>query len=234
MPAGFLKRLREITREHDTLLIFDEVITGFRWSKGGAQKRLGVTPDLTVLAKIVAGGLPGGAVAGRADVLDQLDAQIMKQAAREKIGHQGTFNANPLCAAAAVTTLSIIERGDTCDKAEATAEAIRTGMRKILVEEGIAWGIYGDASAFQIFQNPRKLPIDPMTFDAGKLGFQGLKGVRNPDLAYRLRIALIANGIDIMGSPGGLTSAAHTAEDVASTLEAFRTSVRWMKADGDV
>ena len=174
-------------------------------------------------------------MAGRADVLDQLDAQIMKQAAREKIGHQGTFNANPLCASAAVTTLSIIERGDACEKAEATADAIRKGMAEDPgPKEGVAWGVYGDASAFQVFQNPKKLAIDPMTFDAGKLGFAGLKGVRNPDLAYRLRIALIANGVDIMGSPGGLTSAAHTAEDVAQTLEAFRTSVKWMKADGDV
>ncbi len=234
LPAGFLKRLREITRKHDTLLIFDEVITGFRWSRGGAQKRFGITPDLTILAKIVAGGLPGGAVAGRAAILDQLDAQTMKQAGREKIGHQGTFNANPLCAAAATTTLSIIERGDACERAEATAEEIRSGMRKILVEEGVAWGVYGDASAFQIFQNPKRLPLDPATFDASKLGFQGLKGVRNPDLAYRLRIALIAQGVDIMGSPGGLVSAVHGPAEVAHTLEAFRTAVRWLKADGDV
>lgn len=234
LPSGFLPRLREITRQHDTLLIFDEVITGFRWSPGGAQKRFGVVPDLTVLAKIVAGGLPGGAVAGRAAVLDQLDAQTMKQAGREKIGHQGTFNANPLSAAAAVTTLSIIEGQDVCDRAEKTAEQIRAGLRQILVDEDVAWGVYGDASAFQIFQNPGRLPLDPATFDASTLGFEGLKRVRNPELAYRLRIALIANGVDIMGSPGGLVSAVHGPEEVAQTLEAFRTAIRWLKADGDV
>src|SRR5690606_21668545 len=65
MPPGFIAKLREVTREHGVLLIFDEVITGFRWSRGGAQGRIGITPDLCVLAKIVAGGLPGGAVAGR-------------------------------------------------------------------------------------------------------------------------------------------------------------------------
>ncbi len=234
LPAGFLQRLREITRAHGTVLIFDEVITGFRWSRGGAQQRFGITPDLTVLAKIVAGGLPGGAVAGRADILDQLDAKAMKQASREKIGHQGTFNANPLCAAAATTTLAIIEREDVSERAEKTAAAIRSGLRQILIDEDVAWGVYGEASAFQIFQNPKKLPIDPATFDAGKLGFQDLKGVRNPDLAYRLRIALIANGVDIMGAPGGLVSAAHGPDEVARTLEAFRTAVRWLKADGDV
>ena len=92
VPAPSCASLRAIAA---WLLIFDEVITGFRWSRGGAQGRFGITPDMCVLAKIVAGGLPGGAVAGRADIMDQLDAAIAKDAGREKIGHQGTFNANP-------------------------------------------------------------------------------------------------------------------------------------------
>ncbi|MCL4768210.1 MAG: aminotransferase class III-fold pyridoxal phosphate-dependent enzyme [Hyphomicrobiaceae bacterium] len=234
LPPGFIARLREITRAHGVLLIFDEVITGFRWSRGGAQARIGVTPDMCVLAKIVAGGLPGGAVAGRADIMDQLDAAAARRSSREKIGHQGTFNANPMCAAAAVATLSIVEKENVCAEAEATAGAIRAGMRQILVEEQVPWGVYGEASAFLIFQNPAKLPLDPATFDPLRLGFAGLKGARNPDLAYRLRVALLANGVDIMGAPGGLVSAAHGEREVAHTLEAFRTAVRWMKAEGDV
>jgi glutamate-1-semialdehyde 2,1-aminomutase len=107
-------------------------------------------------------------------------------------------------------------------------------MRRILAEEQIPWGIYGDASSFLIFQNSSRLPIDPATFDARRLDFKALKGARNPDLAYRLRIAMLANGVDIMGAPGGLVSATHGAEEVGRTLEAFRTSVRWMKAEGDV
>jgi glutamate-1-semialdehyde 2,1-aminomutase len=234
MPPGFIAKLREITREHGVLLIFDEVITGFRWSRGGAQARIGITPDMCVLAKIVAGGLPGGAVAGRADIMDQLDATAAKRSAREKIGHQGTFNANPLCAAAAVATLSIVEKEDVCERAERTAEAIRSGMRQILIEEQIPWGVYGEASAFIIFQNPKKLPLDPATFDPLQYGFAELKAARNADLSHRLRIALLANGVDIMGAPGGLVSATHGEREVAQTLEAFRTAVRWMKADGDV
>jgi glutamate-1-semialdehyde 2,1-aminomutase len=234
LPAGFLADVRESTRKHGVVLIFDEVITGFRWSRGGAQARYRVTPDMCVLAKIVAGGLPGAAVAGRADILDQLDAAAAKGAGREKVGHQGTFNANPLSSAAAVAMLSVIEKEDVCLKAERTAAEIRDGVRRILVEEGIPWGIYGEASGFHVFQNPRRLDIDPATFDAGKLGFSGLKGARNPDLAYRLRVALLANGVDIMGAPGGLVSAVHGPREVARTLEAFRTSVRWMKAEGDV
>src|SRR5437588_8947440 len=169
LPEGFLAGLRAATKKHGVVLILDEVITGFRWSRGGAQARFGVIPDLCVLAKIVAGGLPGGAVAGRAAIMDQLDAAASKAAKREKIGHQGTFNANPLCAAAAVATLSIVEREDVCDRAEATTQEIREGMRQILAEEDVPWGVYGEASSFLIFQNPNRLPIDPAAFDPRKL-----------------------------------------------------------------
>ena len=173
LPAGFLAGLRELTRKHGVILIFDEVITGFRWSRGGAQARYRLTPDMCILAKIVAGGLPGGAVAGRADIMSQLDAAAAKAAGREKIGHQGTFNSNPLCAAAAVATLGIVEREDVCAEAERTAGEIREGMRGILVEEQIPWGVYGEASAFLIFQNPNRLKLDPATFDPLAARLQG-------------------------------------------------------------
>src|SRR4051812_38340533 len=234
LPQGFLPGLRAITRERGIVMILDEVITGFRWSRGGAQARFGVIPDICVLAKIVAGGLPGGAVAGTRDIMDQLDQAAAKAAGREKIGHQGTFNSNPLCAAAAVATLSIVEREDVCAKAEATAEKVRAGMRQILAEEDVPWGIYGDASAFLIFQNPAGLDIDPRTFDPRRYGFSELKAMRNAGQSHRLRVAMLANGVDIMGAPGGLVSAVHDPHDVAHTLEAFRTSVRWLKAEGDI
>jgi glutamate-1-semialdehyde 2,1-aminomutase len=121
-----------------------------------------------------------------------------------------------------------------CAKAEATAQAIRAGMRQVLTEEDVPWGIYGDASAFIIFQNPNGIAIDPQTFDPLKLGFGELKAARNPSMSHRLRIALLANGDDIMGAPGGLVSAVHGPEEVARTLDAFRTSVRWLKAEGDI
>jgi glutamate-1-semialdehyde 2,1-aminomutase len=233
LPEGFLGELRTLTRRDGVVLIFDEVITGFRWSRGGAQGRYRVTPDMCILAKIVAGGLPGGAVAGRADIMSQIDPAAAKAAGREKIGHQGTFNANPLTAAAAVATLGIVEREDVCERAERTAAQIRDGLRAILSEEQIPWGVYGEASAFLIFQNPNRLAIDPAAFDPLELGFKGLKGARNPNLAYRLRIAMLANGVDIMGAPGGLVSATHGPREVAQTLEAFRTAVRWLKAEGE-
>jgi glutamate-1-semialdehyde 2,1-aminomutase len=234
LPPGFLAGVRELSRQHGVLLIFDEVITGFRWSRGGAQGRYGITPDLCILAKILAGGLPGGAVAGRAEILDQLDASAAAAGKREKIGHQGTFNANPLSAAAGVAMLSHLEEHDACLVAERTATQLRAGLRQVLVEEAIPWGIYGEASAFLIFPNPKRLAIDPARFDPLELAFEGLKGARDPELCYRLRLAMLANGVDIMGAPGGLVSAVHGAEDVDRTLEAFRTAVRWLKAEGDI
>jgi glutamate-1-semialdehyde 2,1-aminomutase len=234
LPPGFLAGLRELSRRHQVLLIFDEVVTGFRWSRGGAQARYGVLPDLTILAKILAGGLPGGAVAGRAEVLDQLDAAAAKAAKREKIGHQGTFNANPLSAAAGLAALRIVEGEEVSAAAERTAAQLRAELTRVLIEEDVAWGIYGEASAFLIFPNPKRLAIDPANFDPLRLGFAGLKGARDPDLCYRLRLAMLANGVDIMGAPGGLVSASHSARDVDRTLAAFRTAVRWLKAEGDI
>ena len=234
VPPGFVAALREATRRRGVLLIMDEVITGFRWSRGGAQSRYGITPDLCVLAKILAGGLPGGAVAGRRDVMDQLDAAAAKAARREKIGHQGTFNANPLCAAAAVATLQLVETTEACAQAEATAESIRNGMRKILIEDQVPLGIYGEVSTFVIFPNPSRIAIDAATFDPLKLGFRGIKGARDANLINRLRLAMLANGVDIMGGPGGVVSATHGPREVALTLEAFRTAVQWLRAEGDI
>lgn len=234
LPPGFLARLREATARRGIVLIFDEVVTGFRWSPGGAQALYGIVPDMCALAKIVAGGMPGGAVAGKREIFDQLDFAAMRAASREKVQHQGTYNANPICAAAGVATLSIVEREDVCERACRTAATLRDGMRAILVEEGVPWGVYGDRSTFVIFVNPAGLAIDPAIFDPLALGFKGLKGTRDPSIAARLRVAMLANGVDIMGAPGGVVSAVHGPEEVARTLEAFRVAVRWMKAEGDV
>ncbi len=104
----FLHELRRLTERAGTLLIMDEVITGFRVSPGGAQVAFGVRPDLSSFAKIVAGGLPGAAVAGRADVLDRLDFAVAARTGQEKVQHPGTFNANPVSAAAGTAALGVI------------------------------------------------------------------------------------------------------------------------------
>jgi glutamate-1-semialdehyde 2,1-aminomutase len=106
---GYLHELRARTRERGAVLIFDEVITGFRYAPGGTQQYFDVTPDLTTLAKIVAGGLPGGALAGRADIMSVLAHRGNGDWDRtRRVAHAGTFNANPVSAAAGITTLELV------------------------------------------------------------------------------------------------------------------------------
>src|SRR5690606_30967174 len=120
-------------------LVFDEVITGFRVSPGGAQAECGILPDITTMAKVVAGGLPGGAVAGRADILDQLDFGAAASRKREKVQHPGTFNANPVSAAAGIAALDIVATTDACRRANDSAAALRDGFNEILAVEGVPW-----------------------------------------------------------------------------------------------
>src|SRR5262249_15168020 len=110
MPGGesFLFPLRGMTAQRGIVLVFFAVVSGVRCSPGGAQAAYDITPDMTTLAKIIAGGLPGGAVVGRKDILDGLDFAVSSAAGRDKVPHQGTFNANPLSAAAGIATLEIV------------------------------------------------------------------------------------------------------------------------------
>jgi glutamate-1-semialdehyde 2,1-aminomutase len=234
LPPGFIQALREVTARRGVLLIFDEVITGFRWSPGGAQAALGVTPDLSILAKIVAGGLPGGAVVGRRDIMDLLDFTATRAAKREKVQHQGTYNANPLSAAAAIAALEIVATTDACARANDTTARLRDAMRQVLVEEGVPWGVYGDASAFHIFPNPGGLPVDPASFDPQKFGFKVLKGARDGALVGKLRMALMNEGVDIMPSPGGLVSSVHDGTDIDRTAEGLRRAVRALRAEREI
>ncbi len=232
ISAAFLADLREITQRHGIVLIFDEVVTGFRVSPGGAQAVFGITPDLTSLAKILAGGLPGGAVCGRADILELLDFDAAEKKGFEKIGHQGTYNANPLSAAAGVAALGIIKDGDACQIANRQAAKLRGLCNEVFAEEHVPWACYGTFSGFYFHLNPQSEPLDPRSFDAGAAGHAVLSA-KSP-LAERLRLALLVHGVDIAGKPGGSVSAAHTDQDLADTAEALRAAVRMLRAEADL
>ena len=231
--ASVLRDLREITRKRGVLLIFDEVVTGFRVSPGGAQALYNVIPDLTTMAKIVAGGLPGGAVGGRKDILDLLDFDVTSAAGRERVSHQGTHNAHPVSAAAGIATLSLIHGSDVCAKPSATAATLRAGMNKTLAEEGIPWAIYGEHSFFHIYTNISGSAIRPTEFDATTLDVNSFKG-KNERMLGKLRLAMLVNGVDLKGWRGGIVSAAHTHADVAKTLDAWRKSLRALKDEGEL
>jgi glutamate-1-semialdehyde 2,1-aminomutase len=224
----FVQQLRELTARHGTLLIFDEVISGFRCAPGGAQQALNICPDLTTLAKILAGGLPGGAVAGRRDLLDQLDFAASAQANREKIPHQGTFNANPLSAAAGITTLGIVESTGACAQASDYAARLREELTRVLHDEQSCWVVYGSYSGFHLFTNPDRLPIGAADIESGKVDYRALKRA-DRTTNNLLRVGMMCHGVEIFGWPGGPTSTAHTNDDLEQTADALRQTIRTLE-----
>jgi glutamate-1-semialdehyde 2,1-aminomutase len=234
ISPDYVAGIRELTAQHGVVLIFDEVVTGFRVSAGGAQARYGITPDLSAHAKILAGGLPGGALAGRKDILDALDFEASRAANREKVQHQGTFNANPVSAAAGAKTLEIIATSDACERANRYGERLRQGLNQMLAEEKMHWAAYGTFSGFHVYLNPeRRADVEPERFDPATIPYDVLKNAPQA-LVHKLRLALIVNGVDIPSRPGGIISACHSESDLTHTIHAFREAIRLLKADGEI
>ena len=226
LDDGFLQGARELATRHDVLLIFDEVITGFRWAPGGAQERSGVTPDMSTNAKIIAGGMPGAAVCGRADVMEQLTIRgDPKHDRYERVAHLGTFNANPISAAAALACLEIVATGQPQRHADAIAADLREGLDQVLARHRVAGYVYGPASTFHIYLEaadgesgrPEACTPDgrPMPADAATL--KSIPG----HVVAAVQNGLRARGIELMSYTGGVTSSAHTRADVAATVAAF-------------
>jgi glutamate-1-semialdehyde 2,1-aminomutase len=223
----FLEALRDLTARHGRLLIFDEVISGFRVSPGGAQAHYGVTPDLTTLAKVLAGGLPGGCVAGRADVMAGLEFRP----GRPKMKHPGTFNANPLSAAAGIAALRIVATGEPCQKANAAGRRLRRGLNEMFARRGFDWLAYGSFSGFHLlaaYDGPRPAD-DEFTPCGGDL--TKLEPPRDPRLRFAFRQAMLLNGVDLPGL-GGITTAAHTDADVGRTVDACEAALELLRAEG--
>lgn len=232
VDGDFLHALRELTAEHGIILIFDEVVTGFRVSPGGAQAHYGVTPDLTSLAKILAGGLPGGAICGRADVMALLDFDAAEAKGFEKIGHQGTYNANPLSAAAGCAALDLIRDGEACARANELGAGLRRAWNDVIASEGLGWACHGNFSSFYLFLNPQGLPVTPRDFDASAYGPEVFKA-KSP-LANKLRLALLLNGVDLNGKPGGTVSAAHSEADIRATADALRGAIAMLREEEEL
>ncbi|HKB42361.1 MAG TPA: aspartate aminotransferase family protein [Gemmataceae bacterium] len=225
----FLHALREITRRHGRLLIFDEVISGFRVAPGGAQGYYGVVPDLTTLAKVLAGGLPGGCVAGRADVL----APIEFRAGKSKMKHPGTFNANPLSAAAGVAALQLVATGEPCKRANTAGRVLRQRLNALFEERGINWVAYGEFSGFRLLPNydgprPRDDAFVPYGGELQRLG-----ALPEPRLRCAFRQAMLLHGVDLPGL-SGITTAAHAETDIEETVSAVAGSLDLLREEGIV
>lgn len=230
----FLHQLREVTSQHGVLLLFDEVVTGFRVSPGGAQGLFGITPDLTMLAKILAGGLPGGALCGRRDIMQLLDRDACAAHGVEKISHHGTYNANPASAVAGITALNIVADTDVCQRASDCASQLRHGMNEVIAEENIGWCIYGDFSNFHIYTNPAREPVTVDDLNSGSFDYSKVKAAAASPAVSKLRLGMRVQGVDIFGWPGGSTSAVHSEDDVTQTVDAFCQTLRAMKEEGDL
>jgi glutamate-1-semialdehyde 2,1-aminomutase len=223
----FLKALRDITSRLGRLLIFDEVITGFRVHPGGAQGHYGVTPDLTTLAKVLAGGLPGGCLAGRADVLSALEFRP----GQPKMKHPGTFNANPLSAAAGVATLKIVATGQPCQVANDRARSLRQKLNRLFAERRLDWIAYGEFSGFKLltgYQGPRPAGDDFIPHGGA---FDKIEGKKNTRLVHAFRCAMLLHGVDLPGL-GGMTMAAHTEADVDRTVAAVAGTLDLLRDEG--
>ena len=231
LPAGYLESARELCTRHGVVLIFDEVVTGFRVSPGGAQTHYGVTPDLTALAKILAGGLPGGAVTGRREILDHLDFDAAARRGSEKIQHQGTYNANPVSAAAGSAALGVIATTDACDRANDAAANLRARLNQLLEDEGAHWAYYGEFSSLHLFTNPQGLAIRPTEFDATALPAGRLMAA-DKEALHKLRLAMLVNGVDLNLRCGGVLSASHGEEEIKQTVAAFRDSLAMLRREG--
>lgn len=231
MNAEFCMSLREMTAKNNVLLIFDEVVTGFRCSPGGAQSAYGVTPDLATFAKILAGGLPGGAVAGRREILGHLDFDEAAKSQREKIAHPGTFNANPVSAAAGLAALKIIEDGRPNQKANSSADWLKQSFNETLSRFNVPWAAYGSFSGVHLFLNPENREIEPHKFNPSEIHFKELKN-KPSDLVAKIRKGMLIHGVDFNSSPGIQTSSAHAQEDLEATAEAFELCVGMLVAQG--
>ncbi len=202
--ADFLPGLRAICDAHDALLIFDEVMTGFRVARGGAQERLGIRPDLTTLGKVIGGGLPVGAFGGRAEIMSQLTPD-------GKIFHAGTLSGNPLAMAAGLATLRTLREDTTLyERLEILARLFVEGMREIFAkyDRPFTGGYAGSMFGFYFNDEP--------VFN--------LEGAMRADTqAYAAFFhAMAERGVYLAPSQfeAGFLSSAHTTHEVEQTLHA--------------
>ena len=204
--AGFLEGLRELTEKHDVVLIFDEVVTGFRMAYGGAQEHYGVTPDLCTLGKACGGGYPLAAVAGREELMALFDAGRVGQ---ERFLFQvGTLSGNPVAAVAGLATLEVLREPGTYERVNATGTRLMEGLSERLREHGFTATVLGVPACFEAVFAPG--PI---------IDYRGtLRG--DASLGRRLNELLLERGI-VKGETKYYLSVAHTDDDVRQTFDAW-------------
>lgn len=212
---GFLQALREVTAEHGIPLIFDEVVTGFRFAYGGAQEYYGVTPDLCTLGKIVGGGFALAAIAGRADIMKHFDRLAMTD--EDFIFQVGTLSGNPVAAVAGLATLEVLKRPGTYEGVFANGRRLMDTLSELLKKHGFKAQVIGEPPLFDIIftDQPVKDYRDTLKADTAIL--------------KRFNQALRARGI-MKGDSKYYVSVAHTDADIDHTIRAWEESLLEIKA----
>ncbi|MBG1258850.1 glutamate-1-semialdehyde 2,1-aminomutase [Nostoc commune] len=203
--AGFLEGLRELTHEHGALLVFDEVMTGFRIAYGGAQEKFGVTPDLTTLGKVIGGGLPVGAYGGRRDIMSMV-------APAGPVYQAGTLSGNPLAMTAGIKTLELLQKPGTYEYLERITKKLADGLLQIAKETGhdVCGGQISAMFGLFFTSGPVHNYEDAKKSDTAKFG--------------RFHRGMLERGVYLAPSQfeAGFTSFAHTEQDIEQTLAVAR------------
>jgi glutamate-1-semialdehyde 2,1-aminomutase len=204
---GFLAALRDVTQRHGIVLIFDEVVTGFRIAWGGAQERYGVVPDLATYGKAMSGGFPMAAIAGRSDIMAYLDARRIERS--KLVWASGTLNGNPVSSTAGVAALEVLSRPGVYDQLHRIGGRLRGEIKAIGARYGIAAQTPGEDAVFGVrFTEQQDLRnwADLLTADK--------------DLGLRWAIELLRRGILVNPNEKFYISTQHSDADVDRTLEA--------------
>jgi glutamate-1-semialdehyde 2,1-aminomutase len=206
--SGFLQGLREITSSSGALLIFDEVITGFRVAYGGAQSLYGVTPDLTCLGKIIGGGLPVGAYGGKRELMEMI-------APLGPVYQAGTLSGNPLAMAAGIETLRILGQPGIYEQLEERASALESGLTRLAAESGVAVFTSRVGSILTLFFANREVTDYDLALSS------------DTKLYSRFFNRMLEGGIYLAPSQfeAAFISLAHTEEDIEATLRAVEESL---------
>jgi len=211
---GFLEGLRKLTRENGLILIFDEVVTGFRFAYGGAQAYYGVTPDVCTLGKAIGGGFPLAAIAGRADIMDLFDKG--KTAEDRFMMQIGTLSGNPVASAAGLKTLEILKRPGAYEQIFKTGRVLMEGYADILKRARVKAQVVGDAPMFDVVFSDREV--------------KDYRSSLGDEAAMKRCNALLRERGILKSESKYYVSLAHTEADVAFTLDAFASSIAEMQA----
>ncbi|MDA0998017.1 MAG: aminotransferase class III-fold pyridoxal phosphate-dependent enzyme [Proteobacteria bacterium] len=212
---GFLEGLRKLATDNGLVLIFDEVVTGFRFAYGGAQAYYGVTPDICTLGKAIGGGFPLAAIAGRAEIMAHFDrGAVGDDAFMPQIG---TLSGNPIAAAAGLKTLEILKRPGAYEKIFMTGQTLMDGFARIAADAGVKARVAGAPPMFDLVFTDRDV-----------VDYRSSLG--NQDMMRRYSRLMRERGI-LKGESKLYVSLAHDARDIADTLTAFEATMQDIAAD---